>query len=165
MTPWTERSSEERALLNPSFCALLLWHAANGHMAKDGVPLAFEETFLVLPLVLHRGTRESLPRTARTSLAVWLIDNPLARSRVAGRARLLVPFTKESLLFGGVHGLFRFQDGSLAPGSGWKPSFTRTVADSSDEVRECLKRAEFVGGWFAQAGSASSVLALLGVRP
>lgn len=165
MTPWTERSSEERALLNPSFCSLLLWHAASGHKAKDGLLLAFDQTFLVLPFVLHRDTRESLPRTARTSLAVWLAEHPLARSRVASRARLLVPFTKESLLFGGVHGLFRFHDGFLLPELGWKSSVTRTVADASDEVRECLKRAEFVGGWFAQAGSASSVLALLGVRP
>jgi hypothetical protein len=36
---------------------------------------------------------------------------------------------------------------------------------ASDEVRECAKRAEFVGKWLAQTGSAPTVLALLGVRP
>ena len=62
MTPWTNRSPEERALLNPSFFSLLFWHAATGHMAEGGAGLPFGTGFLVLPIVLHRETRESLPK-------------------------------------------------------------------------------------------------------
>ena len=86
MMPWAERSREERALLNPGFCAQLLWCAARS-CVRDGGGLSFEEAFLVLPFVLHRGTREALPRGTRTSLAVWLDANPLARGRIATRAR------------------------------------------------------------------------------
>jgi len=68
MTAWLERSREERTLLNPAFCANLLWHATTGHSACNGTALAFEEAFLVLPLILERKTREALPRNIRTSL-------------------------------------------------------------------------------------------------
>lgn len=165
MTAWADRSHEERALLNPGFCANLLWHAARGYATESDVALSFEESFLVLPFVLHRETRETLPRSGRTSLAVWLDENPLARGRVASRARLLVPFTKEALTFGGVHGLIRLDGGRLRAEPTWQQAVNRTIKVSSDEVKGCANRAAFMGKWFAQAGSAATVLALIGVRP
>lgn len=165
MMVWADRSHEERALLNPGFCANLLWHAAREHAVEGNAALSFEESFLVLPFVLHRETRETLPRSSRTSLAVWLDNNPLARGRVVGRARLLVPFTKEALTFGGVHGLIRFDGGRLRADPGWQQVVNRTIKASSNEVRGCANRAAFIGKWFAQTGSAATVLALIGVRP
>lgn len=165
MTSWTQRSHEERTLLNPGFCAHLLWHAAFRNTNDSERPLSFEESFLVLPFVLHRDTREGLPRDTRTSLAVWLDTNPLARGRVATRARLLVPFTKEALLFGGVHGFISLDAGQLRATSTWQRPVSGALRDSSDEVRLCAKRANFVGKWFAKTGNAATVLALMGVRP
>jgi hypothetical protein len=165
MTAWADRSHEERALLNPGFCANLLWHAASGYTSDGESALSFEESFLVLPFVLHRETRETLPRSNRTSLAVWLNENPLARGRVASRARLLIPFTKEALMFGGVHGLIRLDRNRVQAEATWKRVVNQALAESSDEVKSCAKRAAFIGKWFAQAGSAATVLALIGVRP
>lgn len=165
MTAWADRSHEERALLNPGFCANLLWHAAIGHASHGNGALSFEEAFLVLPFVLHRETRETLPRSGRTSLAVWLAEHPLARGGMANRARLLVPFTKEALTFGGVHGLIRLDGGRVRADATWRRAVNQTMRGSSDEVKGCAKRAGFIGKWFAQAGSAATVLALIGVRP
>lgn len=165
MTPWTLRSHEERSLLNPAFCATLVWQAASGYSEKSDIGMSFEESFLVLPFVLHRETREILPRTTRTSLAVWFQEHPLARGNVARRAQAMVPFTKEALTFGGMHGFFQLNGSRIAPIATWKKVVTTSLHDSSDEVRECAKRAAFIGGWFAQSGSSASVLALAGVRP
>lgn len=165
MTLWSQRSREERVLLNPAFCANLLWHAARGYTGVGNGVLSFEEAFLVLPFVLHRATREALPRDTRTSLAVWLNNNSLARGRIANRARLLVTFTKEGMTFGGMHGLIHIDDGRLHAKEAWKRSMNRSLRASSDEVRSCAKRAEFVGKWFAKTGSTPTVLALMGVRP
>lgn len=165
MTLWARRSREERSLLNPGFCANLLWHAARGYSEGNAGALSFEESFIVLPIVLHRDTREGLPRSTSTSLAVWLEENPLARSRVASRAILLVPFTKDALTFGGVHGFIRIERGRLYADLKWKKAVNRSLKDSSEEVKGCAKRADFVGKWFAQTGSATTVLALLGVCP
>jgi len=155
-----DRCREERTLLNPGFCANLIWHAATGGRAA----LSFEESFLVLPMVLHRATREALPRSTRTSLAVWLEENPLSRSRIAKRARALGPFTKEALMLGGVHGLYGFQSGKLVPSPSWRRKVNRALGESA-EVSECAKKAMFVGKWFAEVGSAATVMALIGVRP
>lgn len=165
MTPWVERTREEQGLLNPSFCALLLWHAAVGFEADEAAAMPFEESFLVLPLVLHRGTREALPRSSRTSLAVWLQEHPLTQGRVATLAQALVPFTKEALMFAGVRGFITLDAGTVHAEPDWQRTTRRVLRQASDEVTLCAKRAEFVGKWFAQTGSSTTVLALLGVRP
>ena len=164
MIAWKERTSEERALLNPAFCAQLLWHAARGHTAiGEGLP--FEESFLVLPFVLHGYTRSELPHDTRTSMAVWLARNPLARGKVVDRARLLVPFTREALVFGSVHQLIEISQGRVHPRPESAPRVSVVFAEASDDARDSAERAEFVGRWFAKAGNPATVLALLGVRP
>ena len=162
MTQWTSRPAEERALLNPSFCSSLLWQASVGYGSLTDAPLPFDISFLVLPTVLHRETRESLPKVVRTSLAVWIHDNPLARSRIADRARTLVPFTKEAIMYGGIHGLFELRGGAIAANLDWKKHIAADLKDSTDEVQSCAKRAEFVGKWLASSGT---VMAIFGVRP
>jgi hypothetical protein len=165
MTPWISRPTEERSLLNPSFCSCLLWQASSGYETAAAAPLPLDIAFLVLPIVLHHETRESLPKGVRTSLAVWLDDYPLSRSRVADRARILLPFTKDALMFGGIHGLLSLRDAAIAANPDWRKRIVASLKDSTDEVRLCAKRAEFVGKWFAAAGSAGTVMAILGVRP
>jgi hypothetical protein len=165
MTQWSSRPTEERGLLNPSFCSCLLWQAADGYKTVVQQPLPFDISFLVLPTVLHRETRESLPKLVKTSLAVWIDDNPLARTHIADRARTLVPFTKEAMMYGGLHGLLELKGGAIAANPEWKKRITADLRDSTDEVRSCAKRAEFVGKWLASSGSSGTVMAILGVRP
>jgi hypothetical protein len=165
MTPWRDRSPEERALLNPSFFSLLFWHAATGHMTEGGIGLPFGTAFLVLPMVLHRETRESLPKMVATSLPVWLDDNQLVRARLAERARTLVPYTKEALMFGDIRGFLKVSADAVSAEKGWKDKISAELRKSSDEVRSCAKRADFLGRWFARAGSPVTVMALMGVRP
>ena len=164
MSQWTSRPAEERALLNPSFCSCLLWQASVGYGSVAHVPLPFDISFLVLPTVLHRETRESLPKVVRTSLAAWINDNPLARSHIADRARTLVPFTKEAMMYGGLHGLFVLRGGAIAANLEWTKRIAADLKDSTDEVQFCAKRAEFVGKWLASSGSSGTVMAILGVR-
>ncbi len=165
MSQWTSRPAEERALLNPSFCSCLLWQASVGYGSIAHAPLPFDISFLVLPTVLHRETRESLPKVVRTSLATWVNDNPLARSHIADRARTLVPFTKEAMMYGGLHGLFVLQGGAITANLEWTKRIAADLKESTDEVQSCAKRAEFVGKWLASSGSSGTVMAILGVRP
>jgi hypothetical protein len=120
---------------------------------------------LVLPMVLHRETRESLPPRTTTSLAVWVGRNPLALSTIADRSRSLVPFTKEALRFAGTYGLLQFNQTLILANLDWRKRMDLALKDSSDEVRACAKRAEFLGKWFAKTGNAETVLALLGIQP
>ena len=165
MTPWMDRSHEERALLNPSFISLLFWHATSAHMAEGGVGLPFSTAFLILPMILHRETRESLPKTVTTSLPIWLNENQLVRTRLAERARTLVPYTKEALMFGGMRGFLKVSADAVSAEQGWKRKISAELRRSTDEVRSCAKRADFLGRWFARSGSPATAMALMGVRP
>ena len=165
MTPWHERSIEERNLLNPGFCATLLWHAAQGYASERKTPMAIEVSFLVLPFVLHLETRESLPRAITTSLPTWLSEHPLVRTRLGERAAMLRPFTREALVFGGSHGLLSISQDGVRAHDEMKKRVNAALKTTSDEVRECARRAEFLGRWLEKAGGPETVMALLGVQP
>lgn len=167
MTPWRARSIEERSLLNPAFCSVLLWQSVLGYAAKRKAAMAIEFSFLVLPFVLHRETRESLPRNIKSSLPTWLAEHPIVRTRLGERASVLRPFTQEALVFGGLHGLLSLSAEGVHANA--KIEMKRRVAaglkPTSDEVRACAKHAEFIGRWLGSAGDTETVMALLGVRP
>lgn len=165
MTPWTERSIEERNLLNPGFCSMLLWHAALGYASERSIPMAVEISFLVLPFVLHKETRESLPTTIRMSLPIWLAEHPIAQTRLGERAATLRAFTKESLIFGGCHGLLALAQTGVRANADMRKRVNAALKLTSDEVRDCAKRAQFLGRWLEKAGGPETVMALLGVRP
>lgn len=158
-------SFDERILLNPSFCSALLWHSAQGHGEHRGAGLPFGLAFLVLPLVLHRRTRESLPRSVATSFATWLGEHPLIRIQYAERARKLVPFTREALLFGCMGSLIEIDQGRIVAKAAMKRRMPAMLRGTSAEVRSCANKATFVGRWFALSGEETTTMALLGVRP
>ena len=165
MTPWTDRSIEERNLLNPAFCSMLLWHAAQGYVSQRASSMSFEISFLVLPFVLHKGTRDSLPKTIKTSLPTWLAEQPLVRTRLGERAVILRAYTKEALSFGGSHGLLTLTKDGVQANAGIEKRVKAALKVASDEVRACAKRAQFLGSWLEHAGRPETVMTLLGVRP
>lgn len=168
MTAWHERAHEERHLINPAFCSVLLWHAGKGSSESTNSPrssLSFNEAFLILPLVLHQKTRQSLPSRINSSLPVWINDNPLFVESLPRRARSLVPFTKEAIVFGGTGGLFRFEGDEMLITVEREPDIRAMVFRTSNEVQQCMKKAHFLGKWFTHTGSPETIFTLLGVRP
>ena len=165
MIPWRARSLEERNLLNPGFCSTLLWHAAAGYVSERDTGMSIELSFLVLPFVLHRETRESLPRNITMSLPTWLTEYPFVRMRLGERASALRPFTREALVFGGSHSLLSLSAGGVRANAEMKKRVNAGLTQTSDEVRSCAKRAEFLGKWLERAGGSATVMGLLGVRP
>ena len=68
-------SLEERRLLNPAYCGLLVAAAAVGHEREVHRGLPYIYAYLVLPLVLHPETRERLPNSVATKLVTWTERN------------------------------------------------------------------------------------------
>lgn len=163
MIPWRYRPTEVANLLNPSFCGILLREFVSAYEdeRQQGVP--YELVFLVLPIVLHKSTREALPRTVRTQMHVWLQRNPSVRIQFADRTRELIPFTKEALIFLMQRQLLSLDsEGLLVIDSG---KYKKTIGTGTGEIYDCIKRAKFVGKWFAQAGSSSTIYTMWGICP
>ena len=168
MKPWTERAHEERHLLNPAFCSSLLWAAAQGATTRARSPrdsLSFLEAFLILPLVLHQKTRKTIPNILTSSLPAWINAQPLIVASLPSRARSLVPYTKEAVAFGGCYRLIEVTADQIFSSADAKLSMNRMLHQSSKEVRECMKKAEFVGKWFAHTGAPETIFTFLGIRP
>src|SRR5262249_28563315 len=116
MKPWIERPREEAHLLNPSFCSACICASITGYSTVASGNMPFPLVFVVLPIALHRRTRELLPRSTRTSLAVWLDQHADARVGLVERARSLVPFAREALIYSlASKNLSYSSDGSFTP--------------------------------------------------
>ena len=161
---WSERPIEQARLLNPAFVGALLWSFARTYTFTAGHSQPYALSFLVVPVVLHKGTRDSLPTTTRTSLASWVCENPTYIVGFAERARTLVPLVKEAILYASNGGLLQVQE-SLIVAKARPRSMARLEREATDEVKACLKKADFIGRWFALSGDYTTAMALWGVAP
>jgi hypothetical protein len=165
VSTWNDRSPEEARLLNSSFLGLLVWSAAAGYLEVTGSGLPIELAFVALPVSLHSPTRKALPRTTRTSLAAWLEENTSFRVALLDRAKGLAPFVREGILFALTNNLLTLRENGELLTSARPNKLNQYLSETTDEVRDCIKRAEFVGKWFAMAGTPVTVMALWGVIP
>jgi hypothetical protein len=166
MQRWSNRAVEEANLFNPAFCAVLLAETSKDFIGKASRPLPFALAFLVLPIVLHRSTREALPGSTVTSLLPWIQDNREHLVNFSTRVRRLTAIGREAILFGvQTEALSLGADGALALGPKRRSVTPRRTPFFTAEARECTERAGFVGRWFAVAGSTATIYASWGITP
>jgi Family of unknown function (DUF6521) len=170
MTTWSERTIEERNLLNPAFGSILVWHLAKGYQEEatsngesTHIPLVL--AFVGLSLALRGKTRNSLPSIITSSLATWINQNPLLRSAVAKGVDVLRPYVRESLIFGANHALLKFDAVSVIGTAAKTRQVNKYLKTASDEVRECAKKSQFIGRWLYRSGDPQTVMTMLGVKP
>jgi hypothetical protein len=165
MKSWHERTKEEAYLLNPAFCCMALTYAIVNYIGEkeDGMP--FPLAFMILPIALHKKSRDSLPYNTRTSLPAWIQDNTSARNGFPERVVSVKPYTREAMLFGSKYNWLIFKEGGKLHTSKSKSDFKSYIIEPHNEAAACIKQAGFIGRWFAKAGSAHTVMSLWGIRP
>jgi hypothetical protein len=165
MKPWARRPTEEANLLNPAFCCVTLTASVSGYASIDPSGIPYPLTFLVLPIVLHKATRDKLPHATTTSLAAWIQGNAEAKVQFADRVIAFKPYTREALMFGLLHAWLVLSQGGRIQTTLRESDAERFVRRLDDETKDCVRRARFVGRWFASASTAQTVMALWGIRP
>ncbi len=163
VTDWNAIPSEIANLLNPAFCSVIIHEACIEYHKNSLSFMPYTLSFLVLPLILHKPTRESLPRDTRTKFHRWVHSNEHIRVNFHNRAKNLGPYTKDALLFCSSHNLLTISDqAELIPESNRLSSLTWT---SSSDTNNCRTKAKFLGRWLAKSGEVATIYTLLGVRP
>jgi len=160
------RPSEITTLLNPAFCAILLYVGISEFHKIQGKGVSYIFPFLFLPLILHKDTREKLPRSSNTTLSSWLTNPCTAIVKVgfATRAQSMSPYTKESLLFAAMHEVLEInEDGMLYPLTELK--LKSYISKATPDLLSCIKSAKLCGKLIARAGDMKTVMSLLGVKP
>lgn len=161
MKSWFERSPEVSHLLNPAFCARILYGTIAAYKKECQRDIPFVLLYLVLPIVLHKETREKI--ATATHMQVWLQRNQELLIGYAKRAKSLVPIASESIEFLLQSGTAILSGDNVAINCPLKPSKLKSISD--DEMLVCFNKAEAVGRWFARNGTAENIYQSWGVRP
>lgn len=165
LATWEERSVISANLLNPAFCGEVLrrtiW-SFNQNDKDENMP--FSLAFLVLPIVLHKDTREKMPLRSSTYFHSWVDSNEQLFIDFANRVKLLTPYTKESIMFLLKHNAILINDnGGFEVVEPYRKRNVR--GDSIEEVNSILKKAELLGKWLRLTGNPQTIYMFLKIKP
>ncbi|HEY1935508.1 MAG TPA: three component ABC system middle component [Acetobacteraceae bacterium] len=162
MKRWDERPIEIRNLFNPAFCGLVLFRAFCGFEEEDNEGMPFSLSLLVLPLCLHKDSREILSKASRSYLLKVIGTNPQMLVGFARRTADLLPFTFESLGLLMHFGCFEVTDGGRLR---TLPARVRKSISGTAESIACQRVARLVGKEFARVSDRMTIYTSFGVRP
>lgn len=162
MKAWNQRPFEVRNLFNPAFCGLVLFKALRGYEELDDQGLPFSLALLVLPLCLHKESREALQQGNRSYLLKVVEANPGLLVGFATRATDLMPFALEALGMLMERGCIHVSDdGRIRTVQGR----VRKSDTGTTESVACQRVARFLGKEFARIDDRVTVYTTFGVRP
>lgn len=162
MKLWNQRPREIRNLFNPAFCGLVLARGIEGFTEEVSRPMPFSLTLLILPLCLHKRTREQIKEANRAYLTTILQEHPEIRVDLAKRARALVPYTMEAFGYLMASGAIEVDDtGGIAVRSA---TVRRTISGSQDS-KDCQSVARSLGRKLALINDRATIYTTLGIRP
>lgn len=154
---WSARSPVPSAMLNPGLIAVVLAAAAAGHRHETNVGMPWGLSFVVAPLVLHRGTRDALPSRVSTHLPTWVSRESSIRAGFPLRAASLVEPVRQGIRFGVRSQALSLVGGHLEAGS-------VRATGVQVELAELIRKSTFVGRWMTKVDHPSTAFAILGVR-
>lgn len=161
MDAWNKRVPEIAYLLNPAFCSSTIYHVILEYQKKTKRAFPFTLVYLILPIVLHKSTRDRI--ISRTNMVVWIQKNPDVLIGFPGRAKSLVPFANESVEFLLQRNILEIAHGELSIVKTLSKTKIKAIADQ--EILDCYNKSEHVGRWFAQMGAEENIYAAWGVKP
>lgn len=161
MNAWNKRVPEIAYLLNPAFCSLIIYHVILEYQKKSSRDFPITLVYLVLPIILHKSTRERI--TSKTNMVVWIQKNPDVLIGFPSRAKSLVPFANESIEFLLQKNILEISHSELSVVKTLSKAKINVIADQ--EILECINKAAHVGRWFAQMGAEENIYAVWGVKP
>lgn len=164
MEKWEDRSPIEANILNPAFCGEVIRRtivAYNNN--EEGIKFPFSLLHLILPILLHKKTRENMPLRSSTYFHSWVDANEHLFVDFAYRVKELIPYTNESIIFLLQHKAANIDTNGkieIVPYTQKNPS-----GDHSEEVKMIYKKAELLGKWFRLTGNEQTIYMFLKIRP
>lgn len=160
---WEERNPIVANLFNPAFCGEVIRVAIQAYNANSKKQFSFALSFLILPILLHKETRDRLPRSTRTHLFVWIQENENLFLDFSKRSSSLVKFTKESLTFLIAYKCLQIMDdGSLVAVT----SKTKPIGkEFYEEYNHIMAKAQMLGKWLATTSDVKSIYSFFRITP
>jgi hypothetical protein len=159
---WNQRPFEIRNLFNPAFCGLVLFRAMQGYEEEDACGMPFSLSLLVLPLCLHKDSREVIAGSSRSYLLKITEKNPQIQVGFTDRVTSMLPYAFEGFGLLMERGCISVTlDGRLQT----VPDTVRKSVTGTDETKSCQRVARIVGKEFARIADRVTVYTTFGIRP
>lgn len=162
MKRWDQRPFEIRNLFNPAFCGLVLSRALQGYEEEDARGMPFSLTLLVLPLCLHKDSREVIASSPRSYLLKTVEKNQQIVVGFSDRVTQMLPYAFEGFGLLMERGCIAVaEDGRIQA----VPKKVSKTVDGTAETVSCQKVARIVGKEFARIADRATVYTTFGIRP
>lgn len=162
MKRWDQRPFEIRNLFNPAFCGLVLFRSLNGYEDIDERGMPFSLSLLVLPLCLHKDSRQVIVSNPRSYLLKTTENNQQLMVGFGDRVSEMLPYAFEGFGLLMERGCITVSDrGRIQT----VPKKVRKTVTGTDETVDCHKVARIVGREFARIADRSTIYATFGIRP
>ncbi len=162
MKRWDQRPFEIRNLFNPAFCGLVLVRALRGYEEEDARGMPFSLSLLVLPLCLHKNSREVIASSPRSYLLKTTEKNQQVMVGFADRVTQMLPYAFEGFGLLMERGCISFtDDGRIQT----VPDKVRKTINGTNETVSCQKVARIIGREFARIADRATVYTTFGIRP
>jgi hypothetical protein len=159
---WDLRPFEIRNLFNPAFCGLVLYRALHGYEQEDARGMPFSLSLLVLPLCLHKESREVIASNPRSYLLKTTEKNQQIMVGFADRVTCMLPYAFEGFGLLMERGCIAIADGGRIQ---TVPTTVRKTLKGTNETISCQKVARIIGKEFAQIADRVTVYTTFGIRP
>lgn len=164
MNNWENRSVITANLLNPAFCSEVIRRTIISYNDNnDDEIFPFSLLFLILPIVLHKKTREHMPIRSSTYFHSWVEENEFLFIDFAKRVKDLNPFTKETISFMLQHNVADITDDGKITIRPYRKKSLR--GEKFNEIIEIYKKAELLGKWLRKTGNEQTIYMFLKIRP
>ena len=162
-TEWNHRNPIVANLLNPAFCGEVIRRAALSYNENASSTFPYAYSFLVLPILLHEETRNRLPKSTKSYLFAWVEMNDDLFYNFSKRARDMVPYTKESVMF-----LLQNEHIEIDSTGGITVEKKRMKSiknENMDEFEMIMNRSKMLGKWLSKNTNVNSVYSFFRITP
>ncbi len=136
--------------------------ALEGYESEEEEGMPFSVSLLILPLSLHKETRESFLAGSRSYFAKIIETNPQILVGFSDRAKGLMPYSLEALGYLMNYGAISVTDSGNIK---LVPKGVRKTITGTDESKACQSVAKTIGKKLAVINDRVTIYTSLGVRP
>lgn len=148
-------------LFNPAFCGAVIATVVEAYQSESNKAFPFPVAYLLLPVLLTKETRDTLPVSVKQPMHAWIQNNPKVRIGFGPRCKDLLNISHDAITFLLQTKYLRMSnDSDLIL---LKPLKIKNL--TSDEVQHIMKKAVLLGKWLAHSGSPCTIFTMWGVRP
>lgn len=161
--PWEERNTIVANLFNPAFCGEIIRLVVQSYNKHTSIKFPFAFSFIVLPILLHKETRDRMPRSIRTYFFVWVQENDNLFFDFSKRTKNMVKYTKEAISFLLAYKRIEINEQGELDAQNERSRQIRN--EDYQEYNEIIKKAEMLGKWLATTSDVKSIYSFFKITP